>query len=407
MEIAFKPALPEQVSAVRKKYQLPSQYVLYVGNIEPRKNLTRLVLAWESVCSAGSCEIPLVLVGRRAWLYRETLRVIRASRQTRRIHLTGYVAEEDLPALYSGARLLAYPSLFEGFGLPVLEAMACGIPVLASDIKPLREVAEGAALLVDPTDPRALGEALRTLVEDEVLRSSLRERGFQVASRYSWENTARETLSAYAEVLDQSKRKPGIPLRASPMITSLRAPRLSEEESAILRTVLYSSLFEYPLTLRELRLSLLESLQDESSILEHYRSSKALQRVLDFRRNHFFLRGRDDLPEERRRREAGSQSLLKENRRLLTLICAIPYTRMVALSGSAAHLNLDGEGDVDLLIITRGKRVWSVVLATLILTKLLRRRRIICLISKISRFLFHRSPVVSPTSAWKETWPKW
>ena len=162
----FKPALPEQVSAVRKKYQLPSQYVLYVGNIEPRKNLTRLVLAWESVCSAGSCEIPLVLVGRRAWLYRETLRVIRASRQTRRIHLTGYVAEEDLPALYSGARLLAYPSLFEGFGLPVLEAMACGIPVLASDIKPLREVAEGAALLVDPTDPRALGEALRTLVEE-------------------------------------------------------------------------------------------------------------------------------------------------------------------------------------------------------------------------------------------------
>ena len=162
------------------------------------------------------------------------------------------------------------------------------------------------------------------------------------------------------------------------MITSLRAPRLSEEESAILRTVLYSSLFEYPLTLRELRLSLLESLQDESSILEHYRSSKALQRVLDFRRNHFFLRGRDDLPEERRRREAGSQSLLKENRRLLTLICAIPYTRMVALSGSAAHLNLDGEGDVDLLIITRGKRVWSVVLATLILTKLLRRRRMVC-----------------------------
>ena len=185
----FKPVSPEQISAALRKYQLPSQYVLYVGNLEPRKNLQRLVLAWESVCSRGSCEIPLVLVGRKAWLYRETLRVIRANRHGR-IHLTGYVAEEDLPALYSGARLLAYPSLFEGFGLPVLEAMACGVPVLASDIKPLREVAEGAALLVDPTDTSALGETLRTLVEDEVLRSSLRERGLQVASRYSWENTA-------------------------------------------------------------------------------------------------------------------------------------------------------------------------------------------------------------------------
>ena len=288
------------------------------------------------------------------------------------------MAEEDLPALYSGARLFAYPSLFEGFGLPVLEAMACGVPVLASDIKPLREMAEDAAFLVDPTDRDALGEGLRTLLEDETVRSSLCQRGFQVVSRYSWEKTARQTLAAYREVLEGCRRTSKGAARKSFVSVPQRPSLLSEEEFAILRTVLYSSLFQYPLTLRELHRGLLQSPQGESSILEGYRRSTALQSALDFRHGYFSLRSRDGLPEKRRRRQAVSQSILKANRRLLTLICAIPYTRMVALSGSAAHLNLDGAGDVDLLIITRGKRVWSVVLTTLILTKLLRRRKLVC-----------------------------
>ena len=374
----FKPASPEQIFAAQKKYRLPSEYVLYVGNIELRKNLQRLVLAWETVCSRGSREIPLVLVGRTAWLYQEILRVIGASPHSAQIYRTGYVAEEDLPALYSGARLFAYPSLFEGFGLPVLEAMACGVPVLASDIKPLREMAEDAAFLVAPTDRDALGEGLRTLLEDETVRSSLCQRGFQVVSRYSWGKTARQTLAAYREVLEGCRRTSKGAARKSFVSVPQRPSLLSEEEFAILRTVLYSSLFQYPLTLRELHRGLLESAQGESSILEGYRRSTALQSALDFRHGYFSLRGGDELPEKRRRRQAASQSILKANRRLLTLICTIPYTRMVALSGSAAHLNLDGAGDVDLLIITRGKRVWSVVLTTLIFTKLLRRRKLVC-----------------------------
>lgn len=375
----FKQAPRERVTATQRKYGLPSEYLLYVGNIEPRKNLQRLVSAWESLGSDGSCELPLVLVGRPAWLYQETLRAIRTSRRSSRIYLTGYVAEEDLPALYSGALLFVYPSLFEGFGLPVLEAMACGVPVLASDIKPFREISGKAAWLTDPTDTGALTEGLRTLVKDDTLRCSLREKGYKVAAGYSWERTAQETLRAYNEVLDRRLGKPaGLRPTRPASQALLRSTGLSREELAIMRTVLYSSLFEYPLTLRELCSTLLESVQDEFSILHRYRRSRALQSVVDFREGYFFLRNRDDLLEKRRRREARSRAILKDNSRLLERICAIPYTRMVALSGSVAHLNLDGKGDVDLLIITRGNKVWSVALTALILSKLLRRRGVVC-----------------------------
>lgn len=375
----FKPASRERITAAQRKYQLPSEYILYVGNIEPRKNLQRLVSAWEAICSNESCGLPLVLVGRSAWLYQETLCSIRTSPHAHRIHLAGYVAEEDLPALYSGAVLFAYPSLFEGFGLPLLEAMACGVPVLASDIEPFREIAGKGAWLADPTDTRALVEGLRTLVEDETLRGSLRKSGHEIAGLYSWEKTAGETLRAYREVLDQQPRNRSRPDRVRPASPAMPASRpLSHEEFAILRTVLYSSLFEYPLTLPELRISLLQSLQDESSILDRYKGSPALQSVIDFREGCFFLRGRSHLPETRRLREAQSGAVLEENLRLLALICSIPFTRMVALSGSAAHLNLDDAGDVDLLMITRGNRVWTVALITLILTKLLGRRKTVC-----------------------------
>jgi hypothetical protein len=152
----------------------------------------------------------------------------------------------------------------------------------------------------------------------------------------------------------------------------------SPKELAIARSVIYASLFDYPLTLEQVHETLLESEQSTREILATYASSEMLQSIVEYREGFLFPRGRRELLTERRLREARSCAFLTRHRRLLTLVCALPYVRMVALSGSLAHLNLEGDGDLDLFIVTRGRRVWSVTVAVLILAKLMRQRRIVC-----------------------------
>jgi hypothetical protein len=153
---------------------------------------------------------------------------------------------------------------------------------------------------------------------------------------------------------------------------------LGGEDLAIARSVLYAALFDYPLTLAQLRQTLIESAQTPTEILGAYNRSVALQAVVDCRDGFFFPRGRPELVDERRRREARSRAFLRRHRAFLALVSLLPYVRMVALSGSIAHLNLEGDGDLDLFIVTRGRRVWSVTVAVVVLAKLLRRRRTVC-----------------------------
>ena len=153
---------------------------------------------------------------------------------------------------------------------------------------------------------------------------------------------------------------------------------LASAELAIARSVVYASLFDYPLTLAQLRQTLIESTQTPSQVLATYNGSAALQEAIEFRDGFFFPKGRGDLVTERRRREVRSRAFLHTHRLLLQLICALPYVRMVALSGSIAHLNLEGAGDLDLFIVTRGRRVWSITVAVLVLAKLMGLRRIVC-----------------------------
>ena len=153
---------------------------------------------------------------------------------------------------------------------------------------------------------------------------------------------------------------------------------MTSRELAIARSVIYASLFDYPLTLAQLHHSLIESDQSVEEILAVYDGSARLQSIVHHRDGFFFPAGRADLVAERRRREARSRRFLHQHDTLLRLLCAIPYTRLVALSGSVAHLNLEPDGDLDLFIVTRGRRVWTVTVALLLLTKLLRRRRIVC-----------------------------
>jgi hypothetical protein len=158
----------------------------------------------------------------------------------------------------------------------------------------------------------------------------------------------------------------------------MKTPALSPDELAIARTVIYASLFDYPLTLGQLHETLLESSLSAEEILETCRSSRVLASVIEYRDGYFFPAGRHALIAERRRRELRSRAFLQRHRRLLSLICALPYTRLVALSGSIAHMNLEGDGDLDLFIVTRGPHVWSVTVAVLVIAKILRSRRILC-----------------------------
>ncbi len=197
---AFAPAEEAAQEAARKKYNLPEQFFLYVGTLEPRKNLPRLIAAWDRI--AEDTGVRLVLAGREGWKVAGLHAAIHAARHAARIHLPGFIAPEDLAPLLSAARAFVWPSLYEGFGLPVLEAMACGAPVLASNTSSLPEVAGDAALLVDPEDVNAIAAALKTLAANEDQRAQLRKRGLVRAAKFTWSRTAQLTLASYRKALD-------------------------------------------------------------------------------------------------------------------------------------------------------------------------------------------------------------
>jgi glycosyltransferase involved in cell wall biosynthesis len=198
-EDRFRPADPDQVAEVRSRFGLPPRFLLYVGTIEPRKNLGVLLGALVRLKGQGQ-DVPLVVAGRLGWLYDEFLAKIRSLGLESIVLLPGFVPENDLPALYTAAEVFVYPSVYEGFGIPVLEAMGCGTPVLCSNASSLPEVAGDGGILLPPGDSAAWAEAITRLTEGPALRSELREKGFQQSSRFRWEETARRTWEVYSAV---------------------------------------------------------------------------------------------------------------------------------------------------------------------------------------------------------------
>jgi glycosyltransferase involved in cell wall biosynthesis len=175
-----------------------------VGTIEPRKNLARALRAFARIAPSLP-DHQFVIVGQSGWKYGEVLEEARRPGLAEKVVLTGYVPEEELPIFYSHAVALVYPSLYEGFGLPLIEAMACGAPVLTSSGSSLSEVAGNAALLVPPLSEDKMAEAMMALATDESLRAGLRGRGFARAAAFSWERTARETIEVYREVAEEGR----------------------------------------------------------------------------------------------------------------------------------------------------------------------------------------------------------
>jgi glycosyltransferase involved in cell wall biosynthesis len=198
----FRPAAPDEALEVRRRLGIEDEFVLFVGTIEPRKNLTALVAAFEEILRSTDHRPQLVVSGKEGWLNDEFYSRVRASGVEERLRFTGYLPDEDLRALYSSCRVFVYPSLYEGFGLPPLEAMACGAPVVASRIPSIVEaVGADAACLVSPADHLGLASCIIRLLEDDGERERLSETGRERARLFSWEKTARATLEVYREAL--------------------------------------------------------------------------------------------------------------------------------------------------------------------------------------------------------------
>lgn len=183
------------LSSVRQKYHLPEKYMLFIGTLQPRKNVERLVKAyalWRG--NHPGQEIGLVLAGKTGWLYQS-----RWVEGVEGVRLTGYVEDTDVAALYSGALALVFPSLYEGFGFPVIEAMRCGVPVLCSNTSSLPELGGDAALLVNPTDTDAIAAGIQHLIENAECRQHMIEKGFRQAQQFNWRAAAQSTLRILEE----------------------------------------------------------------------------------------------------------------------------------------------------------------------------------------------------------------
>ncbi len=196
VDSCFGPASAEACAAFRTRMGLPERFFLYVGTIEPRKNLERLIAAWSR--HSGQPGFPdLVIAGRDGWKTGPVYEAAAASAGASRIHFPGFAAQEDLPTLLSAAEVFVWPSLFEGFGLPPLEAMACGTPVITSNSSSIPEVTGEAAVLVDPYDVGALSDSLDKVASDSALRAELRAKGLVRAAGFTWARTAELTLASY------------------------------------------------------------------------------------------------------------------------------------------------------------------------------------------------------------------
>jgi len=195
----FTPQPTEVVAGVLARLNLPRSYLLFVGTFEPRKNVPSLLKAYASLPPDAP---PLVLAGNKGWLFDDILSLVRDLRLTDRVHFLQDFATADLPTLYSGALALVIPSHYEGFGLPVLEAFACGAPVVIADRASLPEIAADAAARCNPDDPASIAQAIERVLLDSAYRISLIAKGFARIKDFSWEKCARETLVVYRKVIN-------------------------------------------------------------------------------------------------------------------------------------------------------------------------------------------------------------
>src|SRR5215813_808563 len=198
---SFRPLLFEDMLETRKRFGVEDDFLLFVGTLEPRKNLLTLLKAFDQILRHTSFRPQLVVAGGEGWLMDETFSFMQDSGVNEQLRLTGYLDDEELRALYSSCKVFVYPSLYEGFGLPPLEAMACGAPVVASRIPALQETLDDAAILIEPLDVEGLAKAIVGLLQHDEHRREVSVAGLTRVERFSWTRTAQLTYEVYRRVL--------------------------------------------------------------------------------------------------------------------------------------------------------------------------------------------------------------
>lgn len=199
----FHPEADSHVLAKRREYNLPEKFILYVGNLEPRKNLATLVHCFSNLVQRGLPHY-LVLAGSHGWMDTDILATIEQLGIKSRVCFPGYIPQHDLPAVYTAAALFIYPSFYEGFGLPLLEAMACGVPVITSNVSSMPEVVGDAGIIVDPHNVDKLTDSAFRVLTNRELHDELRNKGLERAKSFSWEQTAKETIAVYEKTFSKA-----------------------------------------------------------------------------------------------------------------------------------------------------------------------------------------------------------
>ena len=386
------PAPAAEVAAVRARHGLGRPYLLTVGTLEPRKNLPTLLAAFdrlggEARGAAATADRDLVVVGGRGWRDRELMRELGARQPLGHVRWLGYVSERELVALYTGAELFVYPSRLEGFGLPVVEAMACGTPVVASDVPALREVAgdDGGAVFVPPGDAPALAQAMTGLLADPAAAARARAAGPARARAFSWSHTARQLWQLARDTGPTRIRRPADAARPAPGMVPASpvgpAPRpLRERDWSLVATVAYADLFDAPLPVGEATRSCIGAALDETDLHRAMKSSPALAPALVTQPPSGFLvmAGREHLVARRQEGATAAHALVGRHRRTLDLLATLPFVRMLAFSGATAHHNPGLKADIDLFVVTAGGRAYTAYSLLFLATKLTRTRRIVC-----------------------------
>lgn len=199
IDARFRPQGAEEVAAFRHQHCLPQRFLLFVGTLQPRKNLDGLIRAMGTL--RDRMDWPLIVGGGTGWMHDSIQRAVKQQNVRERVRFVGYLPPDDLPLWYSAASIVVVPSYYEGFGLPALEAMACGTPVVASSASSLPEVVGDAGILVNPKRPRTIASGILELIENEARREELTARGIERAKQFSWHRTARETYAVYRTAL--------------------------------------------------------------------------------------------------------------------------------------------------------------------------------------------------------------
>lgn len=375
------------IRQVKLKYDTGDKFILFVGTLEKRKNLPTLLKAFYNLINNGLPDIKLVIVGQKENGLDELIPPLELLGLTDHVKLPGYIPEADLPALYTAASLFVYPSHYEGFGFPVLEAMACGTPVLTSNISATKEISGIEEIQVNPLDISTWTQKMHTVLTDYELKHRLINHGFNQFQKFNWQKTAQQMIEIYNNAKKRSmkfstssttnQRTGKIKLQAKFEMPANFA-HLPPISRAILQTLIYSDLFDYPLKISEIHEGLLACQATLSDVQKNLNDS-VLNKYIENLNGFYYLKGKRHNIKNRNLREQASTQILIKNRRLLQFVCIFPFVQATALSGAIAFYNCLPEDDIDLFLIVDPRRVWLVYFFLALFLKLVGKRNLVCL----------------------------